>query len=509
MMSLDHRGPGLFTAVKWSYAANTVNGVTQLVTVMILARVLEPQDFGAYGILLAVLGLGGLIFSCGLPAAIVQRPSLTPRHVTLALTISGIAAVLGALAIGWGASPLANLFDAPEVAPVLAFGAPILIVNVLNAIGTGLVRRAMDFRWLAFVGVLTFVGVFAPVASVLALAGAGVWSLLCASAAQTLANSVALFLRFRHMGWQAPASIRDSAELFKYGSKTAFYNVLNSAENAFVNFAILDMFGLTELGIFNRVNRVREIAQERLGMAAVGVVFAHFARVHGSKGNLPEEFRGSLALANTVMMPLFFGAATASDVIVTVVLGEKFIDGVNLLTWLFLMAPVIVNQSVASNVVVITGRLWPSIRAQAIFLALFGSGVTVLPMAELESFVILWTGLVFVRYVFYSAAAMQATGIGLPSFLALHLLGVWQTGVVCGALVAVGYVFAPVAPALLLPLLMVVGAAAMGLGFLIAPAGLYVPTLVQAAFHRTEGRFAPLRWLLTLKFGPAATRAAS
>ena len=505
MKSLDYKGTGLYLALKWSYAANISIAAIRIFLLIFLARILEPEDFGAYGILLAVLGFGGLLLSLGLNQAVVQRPNLTPEHVTVALAIVGVGGTIGAFVIAWGASPLAHLFDAPGIAPVLAFGSPILVLNLLSAIGFGLVRRVMDFRWLAIASLLILVSVFVPVVIILALNGAGVWSLVIAMATQSVARGVAIVFYWRHLELKVPAGIRDSADLLKFGAKTAIHNVLNSAEKLFVNFTILNAFSLAELGVFNRTNRLREMAQEYLGMPAVGAIFVRFARVHGGKGDLTREFRGTLALASSVMMPLFFGAAAASDVIVTVVLGEKFVAGANLLTWLFLMVPMNVNTAIASNVVVATGRVWPSIRAQLIFLIVFVSAITVMPEVDLQSIVMLWAALVFLRFLLYSAIAIKETGLSLRSFLFLHFLGAWETAFVCGALVASKYLFVFIPPVFLLPLFVVVGALALGLGFLIAPAALYEPFLVQAAFRLTKnGRLAPLSQLLALKFGTAA-----
>jgi len=505
MTSLDHKGPGLFVAIKWSYAANISTAAMRVFLLMFLARVLEPEDFGTYGILLAVLGFSGLLLGLGLNQAVIQRPDLKPEHVTLALVIVGVGGTVGGLVIALGATPLARLFGTPEIAPVLAFGSPILVLNLLSAIGFGLVRRFMDFRWLTIFGLITLIGVFAPIAVILALNGAGVWSLVIAMGAQSVASLVAIVLRWRNFDLKAPARLRDSAELLKYGSKTAVYNGLNSAENLILSFTILNTLGLTELGIYNRASRLRELAQEQLGMSAVGAIFSHFARVHGRSGDLSLEFRGSLALVSSVMIPLFFGASASSDVIVTVVLGEKFVAAANLLTWLFLTVPMIINQSIASNVVVATGRVWPFIRTQVIFLGVFASAIALMPKVNLESLVILWASLVSLRLLIFNAIAMRATGLGLRSFLALHFLGVWAAGFVCGALLVSKCLFVFLSPIFLLPLLVVVGALALGLGFLIAPAALYEPYLVQAAFRLTKKeRLAPLRRLLILKFGSDA-----
>lgn len=505
MTSLDHKGPGLSVAIKWSYAANISTATIRMFLLMFLARVLEPEDFGTYGTFLAVLGFAGLLLGLGLNQAVIQRPNLKPEHVTLALAIVGVGGTIGGLIIAVVAAPLGRLFDTPEISTVLAFGSPILVLNLLSTIGFGLARRFMDFRWLTLVGLITLIGVFTPIAVILALNDAGVWSLVIAMGAQSVASLLAMVLRWRNLDLKAPARLRDSADLLKYGSKTAIYNGLFSAENLFLTFTILNTLGLTELGVYNRANRLRELAQEQLGMSAVGAIFSHFARVHGRSGDLSREFRGTLALVSSVMIPLFFGASTSSDIIVKVVLGEKFISAANLLTWLFPTVPMIINQAIASNVVVATGRVWPSIRAQLICLGVFASAIVLMPKVNLESLVLLWVSLVFLRLLIFNAIAMQATGLSFRSFLALHYLGVWAAGFVCVALLVSKYLFLFLSPILLLPLLIVVGALALGLSFLIAPAALYEPYLVQTAFRFTQKeRLSPLRRLLILKFGSDA-----
>src|SRR5262245_61466125 len=81
--------------------AQAVNFVVRLGSLMIIARLLEPQDFGLVGMVTAFTGVLNLFKDFGLSSAAVQRRSITPAqsstlfwlNIAVGFLLAGVAAL--------------------------------------------------------------------------------------------------------------------------------------------------------------------------------------------------------------------------------------------------------------------------------------------------------------------------------------------------------------------------------------------------------------------------------
>lgn len=161
-----------------------------LAALVVLSRALAPADFGVFAILQFPLGLLNLLADAGLHAALVQRAEVTEADEAAGFTLRLLlAAALGALTV-LAAGSLGRLYhlDAPAVwaLRLLALG------PVLNALGTvpGMtLTRQLRFDRLAWAE-LGSLAAGQGVAVLLALAGAGLFSLAGGALAGTAAGTL-------------------------------------------------------------------------------------------------------------------------------------------------------------------------------------------------------------------------------------------------------------------------------------------------------------------------------
>ena len=86
--------PPFAQSIRWQ----TVNVVTQVVLqlafISLLARILEPADFGVMAIALVVVGFIEIFAQVGIGPSLIQRKDLSPQHTRTAFSFS---LVLGCL----------------------------------------------------------------------------------------------------------------------------------------------------------------------------------------------------------------------------------------------------------------------------------------------------------------------------------------------------------------------------------------------------------------------------
>jgi O-antigen/teichoic acid export membrane protein len=163
--------------LKWQALLIVGQQLLSLAVFTVLARLLQPSDFGLMGLTYIYFALAGFIADQAIGAAIVQTAKLERDHldtgfwysIAWALLLCGTTLVL--------ANPLAALLGDPRLAPILRWSSLSLVLASGAWIQNALFTRDMDFRRPAIrslVGQLSggIVGIS------MAVSGWGVWALV-------------------------------------------------------------------------------------------------------------------------------------------------------------------------------------------------------------------------------------------------------------------------------------------------------------------------------------------
>lgn len=168
------------TSFIWAFASLISNRAAGFITILVLARILAPSEFGTFAAALVVLGFLNVVLELGISSTIVheQDTGFGPT-VESAFTLSLMMSVVGAVGLILAAPTLSDALGAstgsgPAVMRVVA------VTVVLRGIGKthdALLRRDLRFRTRTKVKAAQ--GLMRLAASVGAAAvGAGVWALV-------------------------------------------------------------------------------------------------------------------------------------------------------------------------------------------------------------------------------------------------------------------------------------------------------------------------------------------
>jgi len=170
-------------------------------SVAVLARILTPEDFGVFAMVLPITILVNTCINHALQTSVIHRSDLDHDQASgmFWLTARVNAAVAAAMAL---AGPLlARFYDDARVAALAAAWAAVLWLASLSAIHEALLKRQMRFGAVMGIGVASaLAGVVAAIAA--ALAGAGYWALFVQVGVMDLCRLGALWIACR---WR-PAS---------------------------------------------------------------------------------------------------------------------------------------------------------------------------------------------------------------------------------------------------------------------------------------------------------------
>jgi O-antigen/teichoic acid export membrane protein len=312
------------------------NFVLRIVSLMVLARLLSPKDFGLVGMVTAFTGILTLLRDFGLSSAAIQRANVTEEQVSTLFWINiGLGVLLGLISAAM-APAIAAFYSEPRlfgVTVVLALG---FLFNAAGTQHSALLQRHMRFTALAVISVISFLA-GTVIAIGCAEAGFGYWALVAMSISSTLVGTLCLWLA---TGWvpkmpQRGAGVRS---MMVFGGTMTLNGILAYAAYNAEKVLIGRFWGADAIGIYGRAYQLVNIPTENLNSTVGEVAFSALSRLQDDPVRLRSYFLKGFTLVLGLTLPITIACALFADDLVFVVLGPKWGDAAAIVR---LLAPTI------------------------------------------------------------------------------------------------------------------------------------------------------------------------
>ena len=302
--------------------AQGANFVLRLGSLMVLARLLAPKDFGLVGMVTAFTGILTLFRDFGLSAAAVQRTDVTEEQISTLFWINIFVGMLLALLAIAGAPAIAAFYHEPRlfgVTVVLAFG---FLFNAAGVQHSVLLQRQMRFTALAIVNTVGLV-VGTAIAIGGAEAGYGYWALVAMTVTVPLISTVGFWLT---TAWvpgmpQRKAGIRS---MMRFGGTVTLNGLVSYVSSNFEKVLLGRFWGVDALGIYGRAYQLINIPTDNLNSAAGEVAFSALSRIQNDPGRLKSYFLKGYSVILAMTVPITVGCALFADDMIHVLLGPKW-----------------------------------------------------------------------------------------------------------------------------------------------------------------------------------------
>ena len=222
----------------------------QIASVVVLARLISPRDYGLVAMVTAIVGVGEILREMGLSSAAVQSRSLTRAQRDNLFWISAAAGLLVAVVVALAAPLLVVLYGQPEVTGICLALAPTFLLSGLAAQYRAGLTRDLRFKALAVCDVACAAAALS-VGVVAASFGLGYWSLVL----QQLSSGVfALVALASTSGWLPRLYDRSAPmrQLLRFGFSVLGSQVITYASMNVDSVLVGSAYGARDLGFYNR-----------------------------------------------------------------------------------------------------------------------------------------------------------------------------------------------------------------------------------------------------------------
>ncbi|MGE0428263.1 MAG: lipopolysaccharide biosynthesis protein [Hydrogenophaga sp.] len=310
----------------WMILFKLVERGLGLISTLILARLLAPQDFGVVAMALSFIAMAELLSAFSFDTAIIQNQSATPAHYNSAWTCSfllGIGITLLMIAMAY---PIAAFYRSPElmwVVIALAFGP--LFTGAQN-IGVVAFLKELDFRKEFRFQVSRKLISFAIVVP-LAFAFRSYWALVAGILVSKLAGTVISYLMHPY---RPRLDLSKARELFNFSRWLLINNFAGFFKERSADFFIGRISGPQALGTYNIAYELAHLPTTEIGAPINRALLPGFARLD-QPTDIAHAYANAVQLLSLIALPVATCIYILAPFLIPVLLGNKWLAAVPLM----------------------------------------------------------------------------------------------------------------------------------------------------------------------------------
>lgn len=400
-----------------------------VVSMVILARLLIPEDFGLVAVATALVAGLELMSAFSFDIALIQDQDCPRSHYDTAWTITILFALAIALVLVLLAAPAAGFYNDSRLEPILYLLALGTVAEGFQNIGVVAFRKEMDFRreFLFQVGkkLISF-AVTVP----LAFLWRNYWALVAGVLVGKFGGTL---LSFVAHPYRPRLALSAHAELLRFSRWLMVNNLLGFLRHRAPDFIVGKIAGPGPLGLFTLSYELSQLPTTELVAPINRAVYPAYARIAGDRAKLQQSYLEVVRMIAFFALPAAAGIALVAEPLVHVLLGPRWLEAVPLIQVLGFAGAV---SALETNV----GSVYLAIGRPQILTRLFAFYVTLIVVAVI-AFTSLWgvqgaawASLIaaLINVPVYYAAMLNTLDIRAAQLLALF----WRPFVATGGMAA-------------------------------------------------------------------------
>ena len=308
----------------WKFLESISVQLIQLVITVILARMLDPDDYGLMALVLVSVNFLGLFVNSSISSYLIFIRDIKKEDFCTALISNIIIAIVLMVVLFIAAEEIASFYNAPLLSTLLRVMTIIIPLNSISSIYNAYAMKMSLFRTL-FVRNLIALPASGIIALIAAFSGLGVWALVLQQVSYSLFLCVIVIITIKiriEGNWRFEVS--NVIPMFKYGIK-----VLLSSFIAFVSDNISDLLigkriNAEQLGYYNRGNHFPSALISALNNTISSVLFPAFASYNSNLNELKSKYSKTIRTLYYITLPVMLGMVACAEPMVNVLLTDKW-----------------------------------------------------------------------------------------------------------------------------------------------------------------------------------------
>ncbi|MEH1988904.1 MOP flippase family protein [Nostoc sp.] len=333
------------SGIKWSFASQLGRQIMQLLTTIVLARFLSPNDFGLVSMATITTGFMTLFSDLGTSAAIIQRKQVSDSLVSTLFWVNGIFGILASFILIVCAPLVTYFYQEPRVTELLRVLALTFIISGFSIAHKAILEKKLDFKTLAKIeNAAVFLGAILGIVS--AFTGFGVWSLVIQTLTVAAITSILLWSTSQ---WkpQFIFCFSDLKEVSSFTLNLTGFTIFNYFVRNSDYILIGRFLSSQDLGYYTLAYRIMVYPIQGISAVVGRVMFPILSKIQDDNAKFRSIYLKAITRISLITFPLMTGVFVLSEPLILAFFGPQWRPVIILV---MILSPLGLIQSVAMTV---------------------------------------------------------------------------------------------------------------------------------------------------------------
>jgi len=299
-----------------------------LLSMILLGRILSPEDFGLLGMFAIFISMANMIVDSGMGGALIKKQNVTIVDYSTLFFYNLVVSISLYTLLYFIAPVIANFYDKTILISLIRVVGLVIIIHAFSIVQNTRILKELKFKALAVINCVSGV-ISLIIAVVFAKKGYGVWALVLQQISMAFIITV-LSMIYNRFTPSFKFSIISFKEQFSFGINLLLSTLLRTFTNNITPNILAKIASLSQTGYFVQSNRLIGTANQTITVIIDRTVFPVFAKIQ----DISEMRSAYIKLRKnllSMLFPLSILLALLAEQIMIILLGRQWAGAV----WMF------------------------------------------------------------------------------------------------------------------------------------------------------------------------------
>ncbi|MEO1263482.1 MAG: lipopolysaccharide biosynthesis protein [Bacteroidota bacterium] len=318
-------------SLKWNSILSFSNLIVSFFVGIVLARLLDPEDFGLLAMVTVFVAIISLFINAGTGSGLIQKKEISQADLSTVffynIGIGFIAFILLFILAG----PIATFYDEPAVKTLVRVLGLSPLIASFSIVQMNLMSRTVRLKNRTLAQLGGQIGA-AMLGIGMALTGFGVWALVGSNLASRTISTVLYWVQGK---WRPSWTFSKSSfqEIWGYSSKILYGNILAQVMTRLDLLIVAKFVGADIVGLFFKGRNLGRIPATSLGTIITKSYFPILSRMQDDLTSFRQFFNRQGKMIAFLTVPIFMALTILSVDVIIFLFGAKWEPAGVFLAW--------------------------------------------------------------------------------------------------------------------------------------------------------------------------------
>lgn len=331
----------------WALVGKFLPQGIYLVTTMILARFLTPDDFGMIAVLTVFFTVAGVLMDAGLGGSLIKENRIEDIDCSTIFVFNLFVSHLIYVILFCLSSEIESFFGQEDLSSIVKVLCLVFVVNSWGLVPKALLMRNLKFKEISNISIISVF--IASCCSVTAgIYGLGVYALVIYQLINALIN-VLLLLNAIKFKISLAFSFNSFKRLIPFGFYTTLVTITDTIYENMITFLFGKYFNMQQAGYLYQAKKIEDVPSQSLIVSINSVAFPVLTRYKDEPVEFIKEARRILETISLFLIPILLTVSLFSVPIIILLYGHEWESSASYLSILIFAGICIVLENINRN----------------------------------------------------------------------------------------------------------------------------------------------------------------